>query len=261
MRFLPLLSLAVLMPGAATGQDQSPKPAFEVSSVKVLAEPQSRGTTGMPPPQTDPGLVNYPDVSLAGVLARAYNVKPLQIEGPEWLRYNRFSIVAKVPKDAPKEQIPAMLRNLLAERFGVVVHWQNKEEPGYAMVVASSGAKLTASTIPDEEAPRRRSSGMSTKGHLTWKASTLDDVATSLTTLLGRPVADKTGLLGFFDIVLDAAPDSMPGIMSSGRTAAVESPNPSIFDAVKTLGLILQPGKVTVLRLVVDSANKTPTEN
>jgi uncharacterized protein (TIGR03435 family) len=237
---------------------------FEVASVKVLADASGGGgshTTGMPPPLTDPGRVDFPDVSLTGVLARAYNVKPLQIEGPEWLRVNRYSIAAKVPKDAPMDQIPAMLQHLLADRFGMTLHWQNKEEQGFALVVAPSGSKLTKSAVSEEDAPQQRSAGMTSNGHLTWRAATLDDVATTLTILLGHPVADQTGLQGRFDLALDAAPDSLPGILSGSGTAAVESPHPSIFDAVKSLGLTLQAGKVTTRRLVVDSAKKIPTEN
>src|ERR1700733_2864690 len=140
MRRLTVLLLGLLARFAALAQAP---PAFEVASVKVLGDRRvGSGTTGMPPPITDPGQVNYPDVSLTGVLTRAYNVKPLQIVGPEWLRTDRFSIVAKAPADAPKGQIPAMLQTLLAQRFGLKVHWETRQEKGYSLVVGKMGAKL-----------------------------------------------------------------------------------------------------------------------
>lgn len=257
MRSLTMLSLALF---AGPALAQAP-PAFEVASVKALgANITGNGTTGMPPPQTDPGMVNYSDVSLTGILTRAYNVKPLQIIGPDWLRNDRFSVMAKVPADAPKGQIPAMLQTLLAQRFDLKIHWETRQEQGYSLLVAKTGAKLTKSTISEEDAPRQRSSGFTSTGHLTWKAASMEDFATSLTLFLGSPVVDMTELTGLYDIAFDVAPDSMPGFRFRGPDGA-ESPNPSINDAVRALGLNLQPGKVSVKRLVVDSVKRTPTGN
>jgi len=218
------------------------------------------GTTGMPPPITDPGLVNYPNVSLAGVLSRAYDVKPLQIVGPEWLRNDRFSIIAKVPADAPKGQVPAMLQTLLAQRFGLKVHWETRQEQGYSLVVGKTGARLTKSAVADEDALHKRSSGFTSRGHLTWKACTLDEVAVSLTVLMGSPVVDMTEIPGIFDIAFDADPESMPGFRFRSPSSD-DSPHLSINDAIRGLGLDLRPGKVSVKHLVVDSVNRVPTEN
>lgn len=86
----------------------------------------------------------------------------------------------------------------------------------------------------------------------------MDGFAASLTTLMGSPVVDKTKIQGAFDLALDAAPDSMPG-MPSRRSA--DSPYPTIFVAIQDLGLRLEVQKVPVKQLIVDSAQKVPTEN
>jgi uncharacterized protein (TIGR03435 family) len=261
MRLFAVLLVAVVAHCAAPGQEPSAKPVFEVASVKVRPGGLESGSTGIPPLLAgDPGLLNYTGVSLAGVLARAYNVKPLQISGPDWLRTERYDITAKAPDHAPKGHIPEMLQNLLAERFRMTVHWDTREEMGYALVAGKTGPKLKKSDVADGDAPPKRSESMSGSGHMTWNASTLDDFAASLTVLVGRPVVDMTGVPGIFDIAIDAAPDSMPGLPSFGQ-ADGNSPFPSIFNAVRILGLNLQPRRVPVKRLVVDSAQKVPTEN
>jgi uncharacterized protein (TIGR03435 family) len=211
------------------------------------------------PPRTfgDPGLVNYSSVSLKGVLCRAYNLLPDKIVGPSWLDSERYDIVAKAPKDAPTGQIPSMLQSLLAERFRMSVHWETKQTPGYALVVGKSGPKLTKSALED---PTRSSLGFTGSGHLTWKGEALADVATSLSHFLDRPVVDMTEIQGIFDITLDAAPDSLPGLHFG--TASEDSASfPSIFAAIRGLGLNLEPREVLVKQLVVDSAQKIPTPN
>lgn len=243
------------------------RPAFEVASVKRVDQAPGAsggfGSTGVPPPILgSPGLVNYSDVSLKGVLARAYQVRPAQIVGPAWLDSERYNITARTPQDAPKGQIPAMLQNLLADRFHMTVHWETKEVQGYALTVGKSGPKLTKSTVPEGDAAAERSSGFSTSGHLAFRAETLNDFAASLTIFMGRPVVDATEVKGIFDIILDASPDSMPGLPSgSSEGIAGASPLPSILTAIRGLGLNLEPRKVSVKQLVIDSAQKIPTEN
>src|SRR5262249_21050048 len=67
------------------------------------------------------------------------------ITGPAWLDSERFDITAKVPDGVSKEQIPAMLQVLLAERFKMTVRKEGKEEPIYGLVVGKGGPKLKKS--------------------------------------------------------------------------------------------------------------------
>ncbi|HEY5481883.1 MAG TPA: TIGR03435 family protein [Verrucomicrobiae bacterium] len=262
MRRLVVMSIAVFAQCVAFGQAPSLQPAFEVASVKTAGppreEPGGARSTGMPPRTFgDPGLVNYSSVTLKGVLCRAYNLLPDKIVGPSWLDSERYDIVAKVPKGAPPGQIPSMLQNLLAERFRMSVHWETKQTPGYALVVGKSGPKLTKSALEDAT---RRSFGFNGSGHLAWKGETLADVATVLSTFLDRPVVDMTEIPGIFDITLDAAPDSLPGL-HFGAPSEDSASFPSIFAAIRGLGLNLEPREVPVKQLVVDSAQKIPTPN
>jgi uncharacterized protein (TIGR03435 family) len=255
--------MAAIMGCAAFGQEPPRQIAFEVASVKPAAPRDESGgarSTGAVRRALggDVGLlVNYPDVSLMGVLCKAYDLLPDNIVGPSWLDTERYDIVARVPKDAPAGQIPTMLQNLLAERFRVGVHWVTKQTSGFALVVGKSGPKLKKSTLEDETT---RTFGFDGPSHLFWRGQTLGTVARSLSRILDKPVEDKTGIEGTFDITLDAAPDSMPGFRF-GTPSEESASLPSIFTAIRGLGLELAPQQVTVKQLVVDSAQKIPTPN
>jgi len=234
--------------------------AFEVASVK-LSKSQERemGSTGNPPILHGKlGVLNYFHVQLKGVVARAYNVWPAEVAGPSWLDSTFYDIVARAPQGATAEQAPAMLQKLLAERFRMQVHWDTKQEAGYALVAGKTGVKLKRSGSDTNE-----SVGFTMGGpdrHLEFKKTTLEDFARSLTIDMGRPVADMTGIQGIYDIVLDCSADSVPGL--NGLNTSIEPGSaPSIFVAIRALGLDLVSQRVPVRRLVVDSAEKIPTEN
>ena len=263
MRPFAVLALAAL---ALAAQTAAPKYTFEVASVKPLdpADPSIAGpgprATGMASPVGgDPVHVSLPHVTLLGVLSQAYGVAPRLVECPDWMRTQFYIINAKVPDDAPKGHIPEMLQSLLADRFHMAVHWETKEETGFALSVGKGGPKLKKSDIPEDEVSTKRSSFFNTSGHLTFKATTMDQFASSLSVDMGKQVANKTDLSGVYDITMDAAPDSMPGLPSFGSHA--DSQLPSIFTALHQLGLNLEPQKISVKRLIVDSADKVPTGN
>lgn len=79
----------------------------------------------------------------------------------------------------------------------------------------------------------------------------LSSFATSLRTLAGRPVLDKTGIQGSYDFTL--------------RFAALDNPDsalPSFATALQEqLGLKLEPAKIALGLIVIDHAEKIPAEN
>ena len=293
---LGCLLLAAFAPGAALGQTPQPPPAFEVASVKPAA-PQTAGRmmAGM---GGDAGRVNYTNVPLKNVLMRAYGVKIYQIAGPAWLDDERYDIVAKVPDGVPKEQIPVMLQNLLAERFRMTVRRETREQPVYALVVGKNGAKLKKSGDSPPPVskgpgggpaarPTGAAGGSQPRGDVTFvfngaagplrfetKGMTLSSLAGMLSGMLDRPVVDMTGILGDYDITLDASMDELAGMRAAmagagamphapadGAPAPESAPSASIFTSIQQLGLKLEPRKAPVEYIVVDKAEKVPTEN
>ena len=271
MRVKVCAGLALFTVGAAFGQTPAAPPAFEVASVKPAPPP----TPGMIKVQMggDPGMIDYKNVSLKTVIARAYQMKEFQISGPDWIETARFDILAKVPPNAPKEQIPPMLQNLLAERFKLTVHREQKVMPVYAMVVGKGGLKVK----PLEGDPEgSMSNRFSPKGRAFSGQMTLAALAAALSQMLDRPVLDLSGIKGAYDIDLEWVPDEhesgaltkmriMGGQAGGGAEAHGETPDsngPSIFAALQEkLGLRLDGRKSPVDILVVDGAEKVPTEN
>ena len=99
-------------------------------------------------------------MTLKILLTEAYDVKPYQVTGPGWLDSERYDVIAKVPPGSSKEQVNAMWRNLLAERFGLMLHHESKEFQTDEMAPAKGGLKLKESTLdpnaaeaPEPEGP------------------------------------------------------------------------------------------------------------
>ena len=260
----------LLLAGFASAQT----PTFEVASVKraapvstAAARPGAARSTG-PDQREDPGRVSYTDYPLRPLLMKAYNVKRYQIAGPSWLDTERYDIVAKPPEGASKEQIPAMLRNLLVERFQMTVRRETRAQPVYALIAGKNGPNLKKTDKPDNGI------SFSTGGHL--EARSVASLANMLSSFLDRPVLDMTGIQGNFDISLEVSMEDLIGLrrmmnaagaQTSGGAAGAGGPAPelapqaSIFTAIQLLGLKLEPRKEPIEMIVIDKAEKVPTEN
>jgi uncharacterized protein (TIGR03435 family) len=81
-------------------------------------------------------------MSLYDLLYTAFKVKPYQIEGPDWIRVQRFDVLAKMPPGATKDDVPVMLQGLLKDRFKLEYHRGTKDHPVYALIVAPGGPKM-----------------------------------------------------------------------------------------------------------------------
>jgi uncharacterized protein (TIGR03435 family) len=97
------------------------------------------------------------------LIQQAYRVKLFQVVAADWMRESRWDILAKLPDGGSKEQIPEMLQALLADRFKLVVHRENRELPVYALVVGKGGLKMKAS-VPEPAAADAPAGGPTTIG-------------------------------------------------------------------------------------------------
>jgi len=59
---------------------------------------------------------------LRELIPLAYDIRPFQLVGPDWLGAQRFDIVATLSAGATQEQVPHMLQALLTERFKLTAH-------------------------------------------------------------------------------------------------------------------------------------------
>ena len=233
MRLIALLAIAA----------QLMAQSFEVASVKRSAPETGNAarSTGGIPRQQEPGRINYPRVNLKSVIALAYGVAFDQIEGPQWLDDERYDIIAAFPAGASQELVPAMLQHLLAERFAVTIHQETKARAGLALVVGTDGPKLTKATENSQPGFR------ATADSVTFAKATLPGFARTLTLFTGRHVTDETGIQGEYDIVVRASMDDI----KAG----------SISSAIQDLGLKLETRMTPAKFIIVDKANKIPTDN
>jgi uncharacterized protein (TIGR03435 family) len=224
------------------------RPSFEVASIKPSAEGSREGLTIQPG-----GRVVANGMSLKTLIGLAWRLRAFQVTGGErWMTEERWSIAAvsgdlrEVPAWAPPdlpEVVASRLRTLLEDRFELRTHHETRDQRVYVLSIGKSGPKMAPVDVA-LQAGIRAGPGM-----IAGSGMTISQLVTLLERLLDRPVSDKTGLTGKFNIRLQFAPEG------------TDSPAPSLFTAVQEqLGLKLDLARETADVLTIDSAQR-PTEN
>lgn len=290
MRFT-IIALIVLTSSAATSAllVQSATPAFDIASVKRFRpEPNRRPSEAI---RVMPGgRLTAPSATVRGLIAAAYAVLDMQIiDGGRINVDDRFEIDARTKPDVTMEEARGMLRGLLAERFGLITHRDTRELSVYSMTLAGDRPGTQLRPSGPDCAPVRGPAGVpapppppppasqelapllvlsstpsrcamvifstTVGGHWSLREITTGRLAQRLTGELGRPVLDRTRLVGAFDIDLTFTPDN-PTVDAS------DAPNaPSLMTALREqLGLRLESTRAPVDVLVIDQV-QTPTEN
>jgi uncharacterized protein (TIGR03435 family) len=206
--------LAGAFVSAAQEQKAPDQPRFAVVSIHPV--PSSAPFTilgqGFTPVRPG-GQFVHPRASLLFLINVAYGIgdPAVRLLGlPEWTRHESYDVVAK-----PEEGFPAvskaenlarvrlMLRGMLAERFGLQIHNENRLARVLSMEVAKAGIKMRDVTDPD--LPNQTAVGLGVQlagddvsGHLVSLGCTMSALANMLSTAVKRPVLDKTGLTGFY---------------------------------------------------------------
>jgi len=234
--------------GAQSVAAISSPPAFEVASVKPTDASEPRDFRIFPG-----GRLRVTNLTLELIIRQAFNVMHYQGSGgPRWLDTDGFDIDAKAEGDSTREQMMAMLRTLLGNRFQLNVHCETREGNVYTLAVANGGPKLKESIAQDSFIHLYRN----TPPELPGVSYTIDGQKVSMGMLAGRlaemearPVLDRTGIKGEYDFKLNYAIDDNP------------ETGPGIFSALREqLGLKLEASKGPVEILVIDHAER-PTDN
>jgi uncharacterized protein (TIGR03435 family) len=205
--------------------------------------------------RTSPDSLNIQGLSLRDCIQVAYRMPPIQVKGPDWLSDVRLDIVAKTAGPVDEQQLFAMLRTLLAERLGVKVHIEQREIPVYALTLAKGGPKFSESKTEGPPAGRGKA------GVWSFERFSMSDFATALSQALGRPVVDATGLKGRYDVRLDSTPYMAAATADGNKPSPADIPGILITALQEQLGLKVESRKDRIDTLVVDHAERTPTEN
>jgi uncharacterized protein (TIGR03435 family) len=151
------LILLLFAPPFAQGQAPQSKFTFDVATIKPaapldtaqMAADMKAGRMPKIGQQIDATRATYTYTQLDQLIAIAYKMRIYQISGPPWLSQERFDIVATFPEGATKDDVPDMLRSLLADRFKLVAHHAQEEHKVLGLVVGKSGPKMKeAATAP-----------------------------------------------------------------------------------------------------------------
>ena len=244
MRPIAILFLAAL-PALAQ------PPAFEVASVRP--SPQSGNdlnelNEGSELIRTTPTSLTIRGASLRVCIQWAYDVPPFQIEGPAWLKDQGFDIAAKSAQPTDDDHLRLMLRTLLADRLGVKTHTERKEMQVYELTLANGGRKFHESSTDGSPVFSEN------KGSILAERISMQDFAEKISEAVDRPVMDATDLKGRYDVSMN-----VNAYMTEGKRLDVMS---VLFTAMQQqLGLKLESRKDTPNILIVDNAEKTPTDN
>ena len=210
-------------------------------------------------------ILNIINLNLRDLVALAYGVGGAQIVAPDWetdpsWTSTRFAVVAEVPLEGDKKDVTLMLQALLAERFHLVAHHEEKAIPVFALEIGKGQLKIEeAKGNEDSSSPAgcTRSFG----SQPAWFTASCKGMTSARAALaiqrLGpsyfdKPVVDLTGLTGVYDFSVEWVARTYLDRGGDG---------PSMFAAVEKLGLKFVSTKHAMDLIVVDHCDKQPTEN
>jgi len=229
-----------------------PPAGFDVASIRPADPNSNRFGMGF---SANGRTLTVDGLNLAQMVAMAYHVRAEEmslapsLENAGWIRSDRYDISAKAEGADPisKQQQDQIFQQLLADRFGVQLHHEQKEMTVYSLEIAKNGPKLSPGGASGPYLSRPA------PGKLVGQKASMGSLAFSLTGALGRPVIDDTGLTGGFDFTLTWTPDTPGG---QADASAV-----SLFSALQDqLGLKVESKKAPRDTIVVDRARK-PSAN
>jgi uncharacterized protein (TIGR03435 family) len=272
MRVFIRISLAVLLTVAAFSQTGT-QPAFEASDVHPSSKSGNQNFRG---PFTGGGRYELRKATMVDMIVRAYGVDADKVlGGPNWLEYDRFDLLAKMPPNTSAESAKLMLQTLLADRFKLVVRQETQPMPAFALTVGKGKPKLREADGSGETGCKNAIQGLpgpsadgapvalpaSLTVAYTCRNMTMAVFAQRMrgmaNDIIGTaPVLDKTDLQGAWDFDFKSSLNLRGlGVGTTGDTITF----PDALD--KQLGLKLEPIKVPLPVINVESVNNTPTPN
>jgi len=239
------------------------QPVFEAASIRPH---EMTGPPDVPVMRNGPivvssSLIRLEGYTIYGLVMDAWNLRDFQVSlapsvRPDDVAESMYDIVARAPgPGVPRlDDVRAMLRSLLIERFQLRVHPAAKERSVYELRRAKGAPRLKASPSGGSCTVRVRLASDGRNNEETFSNCGTDRLADELGHLIrDRPVLDRTGMAGQYDFRLIAIPD----YRTRDRSEPVDI---DPLSAVKTLGLKLVSAKARIDILVIDSLGKL-TEN
>lgn len=225
---------------------------FEVATFKP-SPPSTGDSISINLGKFENNTLTLSNASISDYLKLAFNLaSDSQLVGPDWIRNKtiRFDMTAKFAPGTSRRDAGKMLQALLVERLGLRWHTETRVVSHLALVVAKGGPKLRAAGDPSVV-----TASYQRTGRISHSDTDLDLLTRLLSRFEDQPVLDETGLTGRYALVLEWLPESK-------ANAPDAADGPSLYTAVQEqLGLRLIPRKSPIDVIVVDSVERTPTQN
>jgi uncharacterized protein (TIGR03435 family) len=309
MRRLVVVAAGVMgvlvRPDAASAQPAAAAPRFEVASIKTAMSPAEMGRAAAAGGAAG-GRVSFANLgvrvqpggrlvavaSLQTLILRAYGIREYQLEGgPQWLTTDYFDLAAKAEQETATEaEMNAMLRSLLAERFGLRVHVETRHAPVFTLTTRAdgrlgpglkrtsaecerqleerrgAGASAAPPALPSGPQPRIEPVCGRTMGMVNARTAVetyasggrpLSDLVSRLSNDLKAPVIDQTGLMGLFDVLLEFESARQFAGRPAGPDLNSTDPLPVPLPAAvqQQLGLVLEKGTGPLPITIIDAAD------
>lgn len=271
MRKLYAVGIAAFAGAVALAQGPAAKTEFEVASVK-LSRPdvpiQAGDSCKGGPGTSDPGLFTCTGAPLSFLVTQAYKLQFHELVAPDWMIHGGsdggYDIAARLPGSATRDEFRQMLQDLLAKRFLLTAHWDQKKYPEYVLRSGKTNAKMKP--VPSGTTVEPEFSMSLVNGHvrLNFVNKPLSALSGVLAAFVTAPVLNETAGTDAYSFTLEFMPDDRwRGFAYLPRYAAavdqdVRSLEPSVKDQ---LGLTLEKRDGLLRVLVIDKAEKVPTQN
>jgi uncharacterized protein (TIGR03435 family) len=243
-----MLRLAVF-PALVAGLTYAQPPRFEAAAIHPASPEESGGPSGC---RTTTGFMRCTNVTLKRSIAGAYSVAQERVlGGPDWTDTDGFDIVARSDQPVGDRGLMAMLQTLLADRFKLTFHRENRKAEAMVLGVDKNGPKI-------QQAGNARHSWNNVHDHVEATGITMGDFAGILSRDLRIAVVDRTGLAGAYSFTLRWDPQVADEL---GRDEWIAALRAEMSAAIaRELGLTLKFREMPVEMLVIDRADK-PSDN
>jgi bla regulator protein blaR1 len=238
--------------------------SFEVATIKLNTAGEDAPWHLGPPGRGSISIANLP---LRSIIIQSFRTQRWMVfGGPEWINQERFDIVGKGPDPtATNPDVWEMMRSLLVERFHLKYHIEDRDMAVLALTIAKGGHKLTPGEKGRcaDEIKQQRNCGdiLIPRFGAAVVNMPIGALVTSLTGRAGRPVVDRTGLTGRYDVNLSWTPEGMTHEQWESLPPEVRPEEMSMFEALeRQAGLKLEPTRAPVPVLIIDSVDH-PTDN
>lgn len=227
--------------------------SFEVASVREITDAATLQAIKSGEITYKNGDLKMNGVTLGYAVQWAYNIQNFQLDGPDWIHWRpsndqpRYNLVAKTNPDISNAKARVMAQRLLAERFGLKAHFEDRMKPGYTLRESPQGLKIER-IEPTDVNPLMTYD--KTEGKVRFLNMNIAELCGDVALTIREPVVDGTAL----------------GKQTFNASAVVRWERPdeiasALFAGLKDIGLVAVRERVSVKTVVVDHIEQHPTDN